>query len=73
MGRIDTEAQRMKLLVEDLLMLARLDAHRPLQSRPVDLLSLASDAVHSARAAAPDRDIGVHLDPMDDPPVVSGT
>ncbi len=72
MGRIDTEAQRMKLLVEDLLMLARLDAHRPLQSRPVDLLSLASDAVHSARAAAPDRDIGVHLDPMDDPPVVSG-
>ncbi|MBD0022051.1 HAMP domain-containing protein [Gordonia pseudamarae] len=72
MSRIDTEAERMKLLVEDLLMLARLDAHRPLQAGPVDLLSLVSDAVHSARAAAPQRDIGVRIEPMDEPPVVSG-
>jgi len=50
MSRIEREANRMSLLVEDLLMLARLDAQRPLDRRPVDLLSLASDAVHSARA-----------------------
>ncbi|QHN29385.1 HAMP domain-containing protein [Gordonia amarae] len=72
MGRIDTEAERMKLLVEDLLMLARLDAHRPLQSGQIDLLSLVTDAVHSARAAAPQRDIGVRVEPMDEPPVVAG-
>src|SRR5262249_22714242 len=49
-SRIEREANRMSLLVEDLLMLARLDAQRPLDRRPVDLLSLASDAVHNARA-----------------------
>ncbi|WP_194817113.1 cell wall metabolism sensor histidine kinase WalK [Nocardia sp. XZ_19_385] len=52
MGRIEHEAQRMGLLVEDLLMLARLDAQRPLELGPVDLLTLASDAVHNARARA---------------------
>jgi two-component system, OmpR family, sensor kinase len=50
MNRIEREANRMSLLVEDLLMLARLDAQRPLDRRPVDLLALASDAVHNARA-----------------------
>ncbi len=50
--RIEAEAERMGLLVEDLLMLARLDAQRPLQWEPVDLLSLAGDAVHSAQAMA---------------------
>ncbi|MFF0492965.1 sensor histidine kinase [Nocardia sp. NPDC003482] len=48
--RIERESNRMSLLVEDLLMLARLDAQRPLERRPVDLLALASDAVHNARA-----------------------
>ncbi len=52
MARIETEAQRMGLLVEDLLMLARLDAQRPLERGQVDLLALASDAVHNARAVA---------------------
>lgn len=52
MDRIEHESTRMGLLVEDLLMLARLDAQRPVERRPVDLLALASDAVHSARAVA---------------------
>jgi two-component system OmpR family sensor kinase len=51
----------MGLLVEDLLMLARLDAHRPIEQAPVDLLSLASDVVHSARATAPEREILVEV------------
>ncbi|RDI63800.1 sensor histidine kinase [Nocardia pseudobrasiliensis] len=50
--RIEAEAARMGVLVEDLLMLARLDAQRPLQQAPVDLLSLAGEVVHSARAMA---------------------
>jgi len=61
MGRIEGEAQRMGLLVEDLLLLARLDAQRPLECRPVDLLALASDAVHDARAVAPERDVRMEV------------
>lgn len=52
LDRIERESKRMGLLVEDLLMLARLDAERPVEYAPVDLLALASDAVHSARAVA---------------------
>nr|WP_280424550.1 HAMP domain-containing sensor histidine kinase [Nocardia carnea] len=52
LDRIERESKRMGLLVEDLLMLARVDAERPVEYAPVDLLSLASDAVHSARAVA---------------------
>lgn len=52
MDRIERESQRMGILVEDLLMLARLDAQRPLERGQVDLLAVASDAVHSARAMA---------------------
>lgn len=74
--RISAEADRMSLLVEDLLMLARLDAQRPLAKVPVDLLGLVDDAVASARAAAPEREILVLdqavLDQMgDERPVVS--
>ena len=47
----------MGLLVEDLLLLARLDAQRPLERRRVDLLALATDAVHDAQSIAPKRDI----------------
>ncbi|WP_067698782.1 sensor histidine kinase [Nocardia jejuensis] len=52
MDRIERESKRMGLLVEDLLMLARMDEQRPFERRSVDLLMLASDAVHSARALA---------------------
>ena len=55
MRRLEQEASRMGVLVEDLLLLARLDQQRPLDSRPVDLLTLAADAVHDARVMAPDR------------------
>lgn len=65
MNRIESEAQRMGLLVEDLLLLARLDAQRPLERKRVDLLSLASDAVHDARSVAPKR--SVTMDVFDGP------
>jgi two-component system, OmpR family, sensor kinase len=61
MRRIEDQAARMGLLVEDLLLLARLDQQRPLDRRPVDLLALAADAVHDARAVAPDRPIELVL------------
>ena len=43
-GRIELEATRMGLLVDDLLLLARLDQQRPLRMEPVDLLPIAADA-----------------------------
>ena len=46
--RIEDEASRMGLLVEDLLLLARLDQARPLRREPVDLLTVAADVVHAA-------------------------
>jgi len=51
--RIAQESSRMGLLVEDLLLLARLDAGRPLATAPVDLPAVAADAVTDAHAAAP--------------------
>jgi two-component system OmpR family sensor kinase len=61
MNRIESESRRMGLLVEDLLLLARLDAQRPLERHRVDLLALASDAVHDARSVAPKRDITMEV------------
>lgn len=61
MDRIFREARRMGVLVEDLLMLARLDAQRPLEDEPVDLLAIASDAVHGARVVAPDRTVRLEI------------
>jgi two-component system OmpR family sensor kinase len=72
MGRIEDEAVRMGLLVEDLLLLARVDQQRPLEYAPVDLLAVAADAVHDARAVAPDRTIDLELLPAGRPPVVLG-
>ena len=51
--RIEDEAARMGLLVEDLLLLARLDRERPLTLGPVELPVLALDAVQAAQATAP--------------------
>lgn len=61
MNRIESEARRMGLLVEDLLLLARLDAQRPLEHNRVDLLALASDAVHDAQSVAPKRSITMEV------------
>jgi two-component system, OmpR family, sensor kinase len=63
MHRVEKEAARMGLLVEDLLLLARLDQQRPLARQPIDLLSLAADAVHDARLLAPDRTIDLSVQP----------
>ena len=63
MHRLEKEAARMGLLVEDLLLLARLDQQRPLARQPIDLLSLAADAVHDARLLAPDRTIDLSVQP----------
>jgi two-component system, OmpR family, sensor kinase len=57
MRRVEQESTRMGVLVEDMLLLARLDQQRPLEAKPVDLLTLAADAVHDARVVAPDRSI----------------
>jgi two-component system OmpR family sensor kinase len=52
-GRVESEARRMTSLVEDLLLLARLDSGRPLDRAPVDMSSLVVDAVSDARVAGP--------------------
>jgi two-component system OmpR family sensor kinase len=53
LGRVESEAKRMTGLVEDLLLLARLDAGRPLAHDPVDLTMLIVDAVSDSHAAGP--------------------
>jgi len=57
MARIEAEAERMGVLVDDLLLLARLDQGRPLEHDPVDLARVAADAVDAARAIDPARPI----------------
>lgn len=61
MRRIGQEATRMRGLVEDLLLLARLDEGRPLAREPVDLATLASDAVLDASATHPSRNVTVEV------------
>lgn len=53
MAKVETEAQRMSGLVEDLLLLARLDSGRPLARDEVDLTRLLLEAVADARVVAP--------------------
>jgi two-component system OmpR family sensor kinase len=55
--RIEEESARMKVLVEDLLLLARLDETRPVEREPVDLAVLAADACSDAVAVAADRPV----------------
>ncbi|KAK1180926.1 HAMP domain-containing sensor histidine kinase [Streptomyces sp. NBS 14/10] len=70
LGRVESEAARMTGLVEDLLLLARLDAGRPVERAEVDLSPVVVDAVSDARAAGPDHKWRLEL--PDDPAVVYG-
>jgi two-component system OmpR family sensor kinase len=72
MERIESESRRMGLLVEDLLLLARLDAQRPLDQDRVDLLALATDAVHDAQSIAPNRRIAMEVFDGPGTPEVTG-
>jgi two-component system, OmpR family, sensor kinase len=54
LGRVESESARMSVLVDELLLLAQLDAGRPLAKEPVDLTRLAIDATSDARAASQD-------------------
>lgn len=72
MSRVEAEASRMGLLVEDLLLLARLDQQRPLERAPVDLLELAGDAVQDARAIQPDRSVELEVLAAGPAPIVTG-
>ena len=62
MGRIEDEAARMGVLVEDLLTLARLDEVPDAPHAQLDLAALVRDAVDDGRAAAPGREIGIEVD-----------
>ena len=63
MRRIDSESTRMAGLVDDLLLLARLDQGRPLEREPVDLSVLAADAAHDAGAVDPSRTLACEAPP----------
>ena len=70
LSRVQSESARMSVLVDDLLLLARLDAGRPLESAPVDLSRLCIDVTSDAQVAR--RDHRWRLDLPDDPVVVLG-
>jgi two-component system, OmpR family, sensor kinase len=63
MSGIRREAERMSLLVDDLLLLARLDEGRPLERTPVDLAALVGEAVDAARVVERDRPIESAVEP----------
>ncbi|MFQ6398118.1 sensor histidine kinase [Nocardia sp. KC 131] len=70
MGRVDSAARRMSTLVEDMLLLARLDSGRTLEHEPVDLTQLTVDAASDAHVAGPDHRWDLEL--PDEPVVVTG-
>ncbi|HET6602113.1 MAG TPA: HAMP domain-containing sensor histidine kinase [Gaiella sp.] len=63
MQGISRESERMSVLVEDLLLLARLDDGRPLEREPVELDEVVGEAVETAQAVDPDRAIELHAEP----------
>ena len=63
MSGISRESERMSVLVDDLLLLARLDEGRPLEQAPVDLADIAREAVDAARVVDHDRPIEASLEP----------
>ena len=70
MERMESEAKRMGVLVDDLVVLARLDEQRPAEIGPIDLHKVVRDAAADAAAQAPDRDISfIGLDGNDAQPV----
>jgi two-component system OmpR family sensor kinase len=70
LAKVETESARMTALVEDLLLLARLDSGRPLERRSVDLSRLLLEAVDDARVVDPDRSWRLSL--PDEPITVTG-
>jgi len=70
LGRIESESARMTTLVDDLLLLARLDSGRPLDRDPVELSQIVVDSVNDAHAAS--RDHRWLLELPDDPVTVTG-
>lgn len=69
MRRIEEESERMSALVEDLLLLARLDEGPAFDRVPVDLAIVATDAVDDARVAQPERPLTLEVDA---PAIVAG-
>jgi two-component system OmpR family sensor kinase len=69
--RVESEAMRMGVLVDDMLLLARLDQQRALDFKTVDLLAIAADALHDARVMAPQRTINLTVGTAD-APLVTG-
>jgi len=70
LARVESESARMSVLVDELLLLAQLDAGRPLAKEPVDLTRLAIDTTSDARAASPDHRWTLEL--PDEPVLVEG-
>ena len=70
MNRVESETSRMTRLVEDMLLLARLDAGRPLETEDVDVTRLVADAVSDAHVAGPDHEWELEL--PDEPLVMVG-
>ncbi len=70
LGRIESESARMTALVDDLLLLARLDSGRPLDRDPVQLSQIVADSVNDAHAASPDHRWRLEL--PDEPVTVTG-